>query len=82
MCLSNFMKHWKLKDQVIQSQFKNNFVDQPFTTAEFCNFLGKISSENSKHPEKSFVTAAYDYDVPIYISTLKDFFSCAKFGSS
>ena len=38
----------------------------------FCNFLGKISSENSKHPEKSFVTTAYDYDVPIYISTLKD----------
>ena len=34
--------------------------------------MGKISSENSKYPEKSFVTTAYNYDVPIYISTLKD----------
>ena len=67
-----FYETLEAQDQVIQKAFKNNFVDQPFTTAEFCNFLGKISSENSKHPEKSFVTTAYDYDVPIYISTLKD----------
>ncbi len=60
------------QDQVIQKAFKNNFVDKPFTTAEFCNFLGKISSENSKYPKRSFVNSAYNYDVPIYISTLKD----------
>jgi deoxyhypusine synthase len=31
-----------------------------------------MSKENSKHPEKSFITSAYDYDVPVYISTIKD----------
>jgi len=67
-----FYETLEAQDQVIQKAFKNNFVDKPFTTAEFCNFLGKISSENSKYPEKSFVTTAYNYDVPIYISTLKD----------
>jgi len=34
--------------------------------------MGKISKEKSKHPEKSFITTAYDYDVPVYISTIKD----------
>ena len=67
-----FYETLEAQDQVIQKAFKNNFVDKPFTTAEFCNFFGKISSENSKYPEKSFVTTAYNYDVPIYISTLKD----------
>ncbi len=38
----------------------------------FSNFIGKISKEKSKHPEKSFIATAYDYDVPIYISALKD----------
>jgi len=67
-----FYETLEAQDQVIQKAFKNNFVDKPFTTAEFCNVLGKISSENSKYPEKSFVTTAYNYDVPIYISTRKD----------
>jgi len=67
-----FYETLEAQDQVIQKAFKNNFVDKPFTTAEFCNFLGKISSENSKYPERSFVTTAYNYDVPVYISTLKD----------
>lgn len=67
-----FYETLEAQDQVIQKAFKNKFVDKPFTTAEFCNFLGKISSENSKYPERSFVITAYNYDVPIYISTLKD----------
>ena len=52
--------------------FGKDFPDKPFTTAEFCNLMGKISKEKSKHPEKSFITTAYDYDVPVYISTMKD----------
>jgi len=67
-----FYETLEAQGQIIQKAFKNIFVDKPLTTAEFCNFLGKISSENSKYPEKSFVTTAYNYDVPIYISTLKD----------
>ena len=59
------------QDKILQQMCQENF-DMPFTTAEFCNTLGKYSKHNSPHPEKSFVVSAYDYDVPLYISTLKD----------
>ena len=67
-----FYETLEAEDQVIQKMFKEQFIEKPFTTAEFCNFMGKISKEHSKHPERSFVTTAYDYDVPVYVSTLKD----------
>ena len=60
------------EDQIIQKMFGENFPNKSFTTAEFCNLMGKLSKEKSKHPEKSFITTAYDYDVPVYISTMKD----------
>ncbi|NHH96728.1 Deoxyhypusine synthase [Candidatus Nitrosotalea sp. FS] len=34
--------------------------------------MGKYSKQHSKNPERSFVVTAYDYDVPVYVSTLKD----------
>lgn len=67
-----FYETLEAQDQVIQKVFAEKFNDKPFTTAEFSNFLGKISYEKSKHPEKSFIASAYKYDVPVYISTLKD----------
>ena len=67
-----FYETLEAEDQIVQKMFEEQFIEKPFTTAEFCNFMGKISKENSKHPERSFVTSAYDYDVPVYISTLKD----------
>ena len=70
-----FVKYYEtleMQDQVIQKMFKEKFVNEPFTTAEFCNILGKISKEKAKFPEKSFVTSAYEYDVPVYVSTIKD----------
>lgn len=67
-----FYETLEAEDQIIQKMFKDNLVDKSFTTAEFCNVMGKISKEKSKHPERSFLTAAYDNDVPVYISTLKD----------
>ncbi len=67
-----FYETLEAEDQIIQRLYRDKFVDRPFTTAEFCNFLGKMSKEESKHPEKSFVASAYEYDVPVYISTLKD----------
>ena len=60
------------EDKIIQKMFEKNFTDKSFTTAEFCNLMGKISLEKSKYPEKSFITTAYEYDVPVFISTLKD----------
>ena len=59
------------QDRITEQMAKFNF-DAPFTTAEFSNVMGQYSKEKSKYPEKSFVVSAYDYDVPIYISTLKD----------
>jgi deoxyhypusine synthase len=58
------------QDRVIQEAFDNDLPDS-FTTAEFTRLLGK-HAKNSKCPDRSFTVAAYDYDVPVYISTLKD----------
>ena len=62
----------KAEDRIVQRMFTSELTDRPLTTAEFCNAMGKYSKAHSKRPEKSFVVTAYDYDVPVYISTLKD----------
>jgi len=67
-----FYETLEAEDQIIQKMFKDNLTDRPFTSAEFCNIIGKISKEHSKFPEKSFVSTAYDYDVPVYVSALSD----------
>ena len=67
-----FCETLEAQDQIIQKMFGKNFPDKPFTTAEFCNLMGNLSKKQSKYPEKSFITTAYDFDVPVYISTLKD----------
>jgi deoxyhypusine synthase len=67
-----FYETLEAEDQIIQKMFGKDFPNKSFTTAEFCNLMGKISKENAKYPEKSFITAAYEYDVPVYISTIKD----------
>jgi len=67
-----FYETLEVQDQIIQKMFGKDFPDESFTTAEFCNLMGKISKEKAKYPEKSFITTAYEYDVPVYISTIKD----------
>ena len=67
-----FQETLQAQDKLIQKMFGDDFPDKPFTTAEFCNLLGKKSKENAKYPEKSFITTAYEYDVPVYISAIKD----------
>lgn len=59
------------QDKVLQEAFANNLANHYFTTAEFCRLIGRWA-KNSKFPDKSFVASAYDYDVPVYISALKD----------
>jgi len=59
------------QDRVLQEAFDNGLQDKPFTTAEFSHVLGE-HTKKSKFPDRSFIAAAYDYDVPVYISTLKD----------
>jgi len=67
-----FKETLEAEDMLIQKMFGDDFPDRPFTTAEFCNLMGKISKKKAKYPEKSFITTAYEYDVPVYISTIKD----------
>ena len=66
-----FYETLEAQDQVIQKMF-SDFTERPFTTAEFCNKMGYLSKTNSKHPNQSFITSAYEHDVPVYISTIKD----------
>ena len=67
-----FYETLEMQDQVVQKMFMSNLTDGPFTTAEFCNVMGRITREKSRYPERSFVATAHEYDVPVYISTLKD----------
>lgn len=59
------------QDQVVQKYFEDSLPD-PFTTAEFCHHMGRMSLENAPHPERSFVNTAYKHGIPVYVSTLKD----------
>ncbi len=67
-----FYETLEAEDLVVQKMYKENLIDKPFTSANFCNLMGKISKLKSKHPKRSFVTTAYDYDVPIYVPALPD----------
>lgn len=67
-----FYETLEAQDQIIQKTFKDRLSGGAFTSAEFCNLIGRTSREMSRFPERSFVASAYEYDVPVYISTLKD----------
>ena len=66
-----FYETLEAQDQIVQEMFGGG-MGRSFTTAEFCSMLGRLSLENSKYPERSFVTSAYEHGVPVYISTIKD----------
>ena len=61
-----------MEDQVIQKIFRDKIVNKPFTTAEFCNVLGSITTQKAKYPESSFVSSAFNFDISVYISTQKE----------
>jgi len=67
-----FYETLEAEDQVIQKIFQNNLIEKPFTSAEFCNLIGKISKSKAKNPNKSFISTAYEYDVPVYVPALQD----------
>ncbi len=69
-----FYETLEAEDQIIQKMFATDskFTERSFTTAEFCNAMGKASFEHATYPEKSFVASAYRCGVPLYISTIKD----------
>jgi len=67
-----FYETLEAEDQVVQKMFKDNLIDKPFTSAEFCNLMGNITKKKAKFPERSFIASAYEYDVPVYAPALLD----------
>ncbi|MFB5630087.1 MAG: deoxyhypusine synthase [Nitrosopumilaceae archaeon] len=67
-----FYETLEAEDQVIQKMFKENLIDKPFTSAEFCNLMGNVTMKKAKYPQKSFIATAYKYDVPVYAPALLD----------
>ena len=59
-------------DSVILEAARRLDSDQPFSTAKLHHKLGEVVLERAQYPEKSFVAAATEYDVPIYTSAPGD----------
>ncbi|GBC73497.1 Deoxyhypusine synthase-like protein [archaeon HR04] len=63
------------QDKIIQEMFASYSSDNEtliLTTAEISHMLGRYVKDHSKNPDRSFIASAYEYDVPVYISTFKD----------
>jgi deoxyhypusine synthase len=62
------------QDLIIQNQLKNQKEPSSWTgsTANICHLLGRAAKETSSHPEKSFMVAAYENNVPVYIPAIGD----------
>jgi len=59
-------------DKFIQNAVKELKADNPISTAQLHNFLGKVLLKRVKHPEYSVLAMAAKYDVPIYTSSPGD----------
>jgi deoxyhypusine synthase len=64
------------QDTIIQSNIEDIYHEnkdiENGSTADLSYFIGKVTSEKSKHPEKSFMVSAFKSDVPVYIPALSD----------
>ena len=47
-----FYETLELQDNIIQNMFKDKFSEKSFTTAEFCNVLGKLVKKNQNFQRK------------------------------
>jgi deoxyhypusine synthase len=62
------------QDLIIQNQLKNRKEPSSCadSTADISHVLGRAAKEASSHPEKSFIVAAYEHNVPVYIPAISD----------
>src|ERR671930_62487 len=62
------------QDLIIQNQLKNQKEPSSCagSTANISHMLGRAAKEESSHPEKSFMVAAYEHNVPVYIPAIGD----------
>src|SRR5215204_7168192 len=61
-----------IQRNMITNRISNTKGSSLPSTAQLTYELGKAVKENSKYPEKSFVVAAYEHNVPIYIPAISD----------
>ncbi len=60
------------QDSIIQDNLDSYEFKSSLSTADISYLLGKYAKENAPYPEKSFVVAAYEYGVPIYMPAISD----------
>lgn len=63
------------QDVIVQSQLMKNqkqALPEVTSTADISYALGKAACKSSNNPEKSFLVAAYRYNVPVYIPAIGD----------
>jgi len=65
------------QDVIVQNELRigtniDNGVPSAVSTADISHLLGRAAKKNSPHPDKSFVVAAYESQVPVYIPAIGD----------
>ena len=62
------------QDVIVQDGLykKANKIPKYPSTADMAYILGMAAKENSKHPENSFLVAAYEHGVPVYMPAISD----------
>src|SRR6478672_12727490 len=62
------------QDIIVQRDLRNQQRELPISpsTSDISYALGKAALENSAHPEKSFMVAAYKHNVAVYMPAIGD----------
>jgi deoxyhypusine synthase len=65
------------QDIILQNELRagiksGNSIPFAVSTADIAYILGRAAKKTSPHPDKSFVVAAYESDVPVYIPAIGD----------
>jgi len=59
-------------DEVFRNALMTIPADTPISTAQLHHHLGRVFGQVAPHPEKSFLVAAAEHDVPVYTSSPAD----------
>jgi deoxyhypusine synthase len=82
----------KIIQTLTQKAMEKNQLPEKYSTASYYKMLGNGVLETSKHPDRSFIASASEYDVPVFVPAFADssvgmgtsylpIIACAKSGS-
>jgi deoxyhypusine synthase len=60
------------QDEIVQNFARNWKHPKAFSTADLNQAMGHYVVKKSKHPERSFLSAAAEYDLPVYVPAHAD----------